>query len=395
MLEPNPWQNLDHEIVEKVLAKLPLSSLLQYRRVCKRWKESISSPKVARHYHDLKTTIFYCNPGYVFTFRGRRIWGPCLIIRNNRSGDWIRESLPFARRHETYHLVAAGGGLLGFCKGNKAEYIVVYNPLSKHWRALALPSPLLPRLPLGAYWCSPLRHILFGFMVNSDTGDYNLLVTGFHDEGPKITYIYDSSTKIWLQSNARFPSLPKRLNGIWVNTDPAVSISDKLYWYVWERSLDNNDIIKGVAVFRFKDEVWKISIQSYSDSLPCGFHLAAFDGRVILMDWFDDTFHDLSYPSNGLGCSLGEEIDVLPYSLFSELEHLGENSYSPRKSFADGSTLFTLYKSTPVDVASPPPSFYAVGQYNPKDGHSLVPLIISPRDESNFGVFTPRLLAFP
>ncbi|KAL3695662.1 hypothetical protein R1sor_009738 [Riccia sorocarpa] len=276
-LDPEIWGSFPPELLQKVLAKLPLTSLLSCRSVSKEWKNLIET-RVVYEGHPGKPILFYHHPC------GRLVPGgpflsPCLIFPSYTSNTWKQETLPF---DETKELVAADGGLVCFSNEYSPDNFVIYNPLSKMWRELQLPSSVLPRLPRGSVFKDPFSSLLVGLSVNRDNGVYRLLVAGIHEDGPRNALMYDSSgTGSWKRCATVPPMQTTFMNGEW-RSERGVCLGGNLYWHVYECSRDQ--IVKGIVKYSVENDVWAFVRDKIPCELPSNFHITAHDASILPLE---------------------------------------------------------------------------------------------------------------
>ncbi|KAL2608690.1 hypothetical protein R1flu_027263 [Riccia fluitans] len=202
-LDSTLWQQLPRDVLEKVLAKLPVSSLMSFCRVCKRWKTLIRSNEFARRYLSVKPVIFRHHPRYQKLGPSRKEEKPYLEIPCAKTNVWKKHTLDFAS--EDVDLVAADEGLICFKRSKSRSILFIYNPLTRHVRTLRVPE-------YSERSCWVYEEMLVGLTVDPDTGNYRLLV-GFiemyleEDEETRGTHIYDSLYSTWT-STSLSPKLP-------------------------------------------------------------------------------------------------------------------------------------------------------------------------------------------
>lgn len=127
-LNPEIWSRVPPELLERIIARLPVTSVLRFRAVCRRWNQlpfDKQFPKLPPH------QIGACPPF---------LSPQSHILYIEGSGKW--RSIPF-HFFPSQHVIleASGGGLLLFSKSNKSSRLVesfyVCNPVTKEWRELA------------------------------------------------------------------------------------------------------------------------------------------------------------------------------------------------------------------------------------------------------------------
>ncbi|KAL3676683.1 hypothetical protein R1sor_026631 [Riccia sorocarpa] len=261
------WRNLPPDVLEKILAKLPVPSLMSFSRVCKRWENLIQSPGFARRCDSVKPIVFCHYPGnskasgvLAKNKKARSFLAfPC-----TKTNTWEKHILEFASEPVT--LIAADQGLMCFRPEGKHSTLLIYNPLTRQFRRVRVP---------GKSREGTDPEMLVGLSVNPDTGSYKLVV-GFielniqegedEEEESRGTHIYDSQSSLWTSSYV-YPSFPFPEDefGDWDDSTqwyPHVSVhcGGNFYWIIEEKY----DAI-GTHFFRFlvkydtKLNIWIVS----------------------------------------------------------------------------------------------------------------------------------------
>ncbi|KAL3676627.1 hypothetical protein R1sor_026575 [Riccia sorocarpa] len=245
-LDSSLWQQLPVDLLENVLTKLPVSSLMSFSRVCKRWKNLIQSAEFACRSRSVKPFVFCHYPGdYYHSKQGRSY----LAIPSEKTNSWKKHRLQFSS--DPVDLVAADQGLLCFRSKSKLtrNTLFVYNPLTRRSRKVTVPGNSEVEDELLLFRGT---RMLVGLMVDQERGNYKLVV-GFigkkflDDEEPRGTHIYDSlsSTWTWTSLSPDFPPLPMEIDNeddedenrsYWSEWKPGVSLRSggNLYWMVEE-----------------------------------------------------------------------------------------------------------------------------------------------------------------
>ncbi|KAL3676678.1 hypothetical protein R1sor_026626 [Riccia sorocarpa] len=166
-LRSSLWENLPSDVMDKILAKLPISALMNFSRVCKRWECYIRTAEFARRCHSVQPVLFYHYPGE-YNLSSGKIIHPYLAIPSTKSSTWEKHTLDFAS--EKIYLVAADHGLVCFKTVEKRSILFVYNPVTRQFKKLRVPGKFraLPKRP------DP--RMLVGLIVDQETGNYKLVV---------------------------------------------------------------------------------------------------------------------------------------------------------------------------------------------------------------------------
>lgn len=179
------WSNLPEDVMDRILAWLPVASFFRFRTVCKRWSYIMfSSSFLSVCSHVPAQSPYFLK---IANFENSMI----LSSFDPSVNKWHNIPIDFLPYHAGYP-VAAARGLLCFInkiRGYMDDYtsLFICNPLTKHWRELP---PML----------SKQRPILVSMVVDKTTKAYKVIVAG-----QVSTEVFDSSSSTWKKSG----SLPR------------------------------------------------------------------------------------------------------------------------------------------------------------------------------------------
>lgn len=179
------WSQLPEDLVDRILAWLPVASFLRLRTVCKKWSTIMYSPSFLEVCSQVPTQ------GPYFMKISNCEYSRLLSSYNPVLCKWHDIPISFLPPHAGFP-VASAGGLL--CLINKFHGYVddfcslfVCNPLTKSWREL-------PPMP-----CKQ-RPILVSMVAERRPFSYKVIVAGL-----LTTEVFDSTTCSW----RRVGSLPR------------------------------------------------------------------------------------------------------------------------------------------------------------------------------------------
>jgi hypothetical protein len=199
-LEAEVWKNLPVDLLERVLASLPLLTLLEFRTVCKAWASLPSSPRFRR----LCSQV--ANHAYTYLFVFKEVaWSsnsnPSAL--DSSSGVWyslnpsfflpqLKSSScwPLSKREAalyTQDIVAADGSF--FCRWSSHDEVSVCNPATRSVRMLP-PPPLYTDPPHGRV----------ALVVDKQTFAFKLFVVSEDRNGDRALSkleVYDSIADAW------------------------------------------------------------------------------------------------------------------------------------------------------------------------------------------------------
>lgn len=184
----NIWSRLPEEVMDLVLAWLPLSAFFRMRCVCKKWNHIISSPNFLNTYSRVPfRTAFFL---HLIKLNGV-LTAACHDPTNNR---WQR--LPLDSIPVNAYIHGGAGGLF-CCQRVVNSFLVlsVCNPLTKKWRDL----PPMPNLNASTCFVK--------MIANPRNNTYKIVRVGqlqplptVRNNGARIelcTEVYESATDSW------------------------------------------------------------------------------------------------------------------------------------------------------------------------------------------------------
>ncbi|GJM98500.1 hypothetical protein PR202_ga15521 [Eleusine coracana subsp. coracana] len=157
----DPATRITPDVIEEILLRLPVSSLLRFRRVCKQWCNMINDPRFIRE-HALRAPkhLLLFLPKFDISTGHRKIFEPNRAMKVNE--NW--SPLTWAASHidPDDHLFASCNGLLCFYK---TYMLKIANPASGQCLHISKPDGIL----LYDF------HYLYSFGFHPVTGEYKIL----------------------------------------------------------------------------------------------------------------------------------------------------------------------------------------------------------------------------
>lgn len=249
-MEPSVWERLPEEILELVLARLPLKSILRLRTVCHKWNRLPLSKRFVR----LHSISEHFSPGFVMCARRSFMRSEDLERSGSNLGHrigitkWLR--LPFKVGSKLsipsgfIRLEASAGNLLCFSefkewRSGPVNYYVC-NPVTRSCRNLP------ERVEKGATQ-------LAGMTVDADSGHYKVLIavsaggqtTNDQPLQKLFADVYDSRTDQWNRAQKMSP-VAKVVPG-----SLAVFCKGEFFWLVSSQSGT------GLLIFNMEREDWR------------------------------------------------------------------------------------------------------------------------------------------
>ncbi|KAL2633138.1 hypothetical protein R1flu_004617 [Riccia fluitans] len=189
-LDSKIWQDLPEDLIDRVLASLPLITLFRIRCVCKKWNLMIHSPI----FLEICAQVPFREAFFLlFPLLGEETL--CTAF-NSSTCRWQKmPSLGFLPAHVKYVDCGAGGLLLfSFGSQNQSLSLYVCNPMTKQWKQL--PPVMHKRMPI-------VRHLV----VDRKMRRYKIILAGNIDlttpESQRnrctSTAVYDSTCDRWVK----------------------------------------------------------------------------------------------------------------------------------------------------------------------------------------------------
>lgn len=267
------WGALPEQLIELVLARLPLPYLLPMRAVCKRWSELL---RTRRFLSAQRSATVQC-PAYVLTVNEPAFsvfaffqQGPELYYLRSSSlycpisKNWFNmalDCLPF----RDFYITSVGGGLLcfvaykGTAASNREVVVGVCNPASRSYR-------VLPRWTETSSYNLP---VFVAMVVDNFTRSYKIVLV---DHDRECTQLYRSASMAW----TRTESVPARHTFPFYDRTPTQAV-------VRGATLVCATQCKtGVATYDMDAGLW----DSYHVALPglhSNVHLVQHHGRILMI----------------------------------------------------------------------------------------------------------------
>ncbi|XP_057455495.1 F-box/kelch-repeat protein At3g23880-like, partial [Lotus japonicus] len=213
----NKYPTLPHELIIEILLRLPVRSVLRFRRVCKSWSSLISDPHFAKSHFD-----FNAAPTHRLLLRfliDEQVESFDLDSSvDDRSAVKILNIPPPSMwcDHDPVHF-------LGSCRGfmllayQHAGDVIVWNPATNfHQQIPGLDSEFL------------FKNNLCGFGYDSSTDDYVVVVITMYLPKTEI-HVFSLKTKTWCDIkyvNVRY------MDFAFLRARPGVLLNDSLHWQV-------------------------------------------------------------------------------------------------------------------------------------------------------------------
>ncbi|CAM6081793.1 unnamed protein product [Calypogeia fissa] len=273
------WSKLPDEMVELVLKQLPFSSLIQFRVICKQWNSVITSSEFSRACR--KQIAPKCVPILVANdLMESSKWS--FNPYNSTSNSWLTYSLSFLHDvcdSRPLYLTASSGGLMCFETEDRRN-LIVCNPITRRWRLLELPDATGQSIrTTSSCQDTDYRHTLTGLIVDSESGDYKLIVASLAKCAEERTLVYDSAKLSWTRK-AQIPEGKRFVN------PAALTCNGNLYCLVKNPlGLEERTCIWRVLKYEVESDSWCEApvVTGWPGNSSTELELVEHQGQVLLV----------------------------------------------------------------------------------------------------------------
>ncbi|KAM0934873.1 putative F-box domain, galactose oxidase/kelch, beta-propeller, kelch-type beta propeller [Dioscorea sansibarensis] len=207
IMEQQIWKDLPEDLMEAVVARLPVATIFRLRLVCSRWNSWITSASFSQQYAEVPRAHpwFYTTTTYE-NVNIRAMYDPSMK-------KWHHSSIPSLPSWMTFFPVASAGGLICFMDISHRNFYVC-NPLNCSFKEL-------PSIQVKAHLNKAV-----GMILNGKTADSGYKIIWLDDNGNY--QVYNSMQNIWSCSGNLPPSIKRPL---YLNLrSQSVSIGSMLYF---------------------------------------------------------------------------------------------------------------------------------------------------------------------
>ncbi|XP_059459050.1 F-box/kelch-repeat protein At3g61590 [Corylus avellana] len=256
---------LPDDLLERILACLPIASIFRAGCVCKRWHEIVSSNKFFWNF----SNVLSQKPWYFMFTSSEEPTGYAYdpILRK-----WYGIELPQIRAPDWS--IASSCGLVGFMDTDSRSELYVCNPITKCWKKLEEP----PGLKFPDYSALAIS-------VNRISHGYNITVVkskevpGNFFQWDISIHIYDSETIMWTTS------LTEVLAG-WRGGDESVICDGVLYFLIYSTGSGGPENRHGLIAYNLSSRsshgLLKRSFIPVPCPLTCG-RLMSLKGKLVMV----------------------------------------------------------------------------------------------------------------
>ncbi|PON46503.1 F-box domain containing protein [Parasponia andersonii] len=271
----NGFETLPWEIISDILSKLPISSLVQFKYVCRAWRLIGQDPNLLQLYGSRTAEE---NPCLVFHFdspiRNQLYFvdfhGNCYRDEKQSQVLVVRKiQTPFCSSMPEYDVVGSCNGLLCLSDSLYNDSLYIYNPFMRDYREL----PKTNRYPD--------QEVVFGFGFSPVTKEYKVVkVIYCYRDGNKGFFRHrsrsstQSEVQVFTLGSSRWRSLGKVSH--YLHHWPAVLVQGGLHWMTCRPRYRTG---RNVVAFDLDAEEFReVSKPDAFGLRRCDYHLATVRG---------------------------------------------------------------------------------------------------------------------
>ncbi|XVE78360.1 hypothetical protein DITRI_Ditri13aG0138500 [Diplodiscus trichospermus] len=169
-------ENLPHEIIVDILSRLPITSLVQFKFVCRGWRALAQDPLLADMHLSWKSEsnpclILHCD----FPIRNH-LYFVDLSAHNPDKDKVKRLYLPFQASMPEFDVIGSCNGLLCLSDSLYNDSLYVYNPFTMDYM----------ELPKSRKY--PDQEVVFGFGFHPKTKEYKVIKIVYYRNSSSVSY---------------------------------------------------------------------------------------------------------------------------------------------------------------------------------------------------------------
>lgn len=293
--------SLTQDIIEDILLRLPVKSLIRFKCVCKQWFSLITDPTFAKwhlaqatndeKYMDRRRlSIFIYTRNQAAANVSPSVYGRvvgncngmvCTDYEFNTSiYTPVRRDVVVDTRFHLFgrRVVGSCDGLICVVQGFNTFYL--WNPSTREHKTLPRPTVVHAGRSFGG-------RLIYGLGYDSSTDDYKMF-RGCYSRSRRTTEVFSLKTNSWRRIHQEFPS------GYYPHSRSSVLINEALHWTL--RRLRRNDganFSNGVVSFDLKEERFKelaLPDETRAGSCPT---LGVLGGDLAMIQHLSDGSHQV------------------------------------------------------------------------------------------------------
>ncbi|XP_009762226.1 F-box/kelch-repeat protein At3g23880-like [Nicotiana sylvestris] len=237
--------NLPEDVIFEILIRLPVTSLVRFKCVCKSWYSLIENPNlISKHLHNLSSRKNYVR--LLISRRGNITNKRVVSLSMNDTFDvFINQDFPsyFNDKFGHVRLIGPCNGIVCLC--GYPDNIVIWNPSIRDYK-------ILPQSQIQRLVGSTVRGSDFGLGFDSKRNDYKVIQILFCLSNDRVVVyqveIYSLNENIWRKYNGIVPAKIKYGNISW-----SMIYKNEIFCWLAQNG-DNNEVILS---FNMSEEIFE------------------------------------------------------------------------------------------------------------------------------------------
>lgn len=240
-------ETLPREIVFDILSKLPISSLVQFKYVCRAWRVLTQDPNLVDLYNsrteeENPCLIFHCD----FPIRNLLYFVDFQADRDDEKQAVKRIQTPFCSSMPEFNVIGSCNGLLCLSDSLYNEGLYVYNPFTRDYRELPKTNQFQN------------QEVVFGFGFHPTTKEYKVVKIIYYENGYRGLRnrfrISSSEVQVFTLGSSRWRSLGKVSHDLHKWPTAQVLVNGRLHWVTGRRKYRTG---RNVVSFDLGDEKFR------------------------------------------------------------------------------------------------------------------------------------------
>ncbi|KAJ0053814.1 hypothetical protein Pint_01900 [Pistacia integerrima] len=267
---------LPRDVVLDILSRLPITSLVQFKYVCKGWRALVQDPLIANLQlatkpHDANNNpclILHCD----FPIRNQLYFIDFFSHKDDEKDKVRKFHMPFQAKMPEFDVVGSCNGLLALSDSLYNDALYIYNPFTRDY--IELPKSLQ----------YPDQEVVFGFGFHPVTKQYKVIKivyyrksyssSNYHQRARRIIYPR-SDVQVYTLGSPAWRSLGK-LSYQFVRRPSEALVNGRLHWVTRPRRYSP---ARRIVSFDLADEQFREVPKPDCGGLNrCNYHLAVLKG---------------------------------------------------------------------------------------------------------------------
>ncbi|KAK9226150.1 hypothetical protein WN943_011197 [Citrus x changshan-huyou] len=264
-------ETLPREIVLHILLRLPITSLVQFKFVCRAWRALAQDPLLANLHNTTSTSKAEKNPCLIlhcdFPIRNQL----CFIDFSDNQDKVRKFNMPFQAKMPEFDAVGSCNGLLCLSDSLFNDAICIYNPFTRDY--IELPKSMQ----------YPDQEVVFGFGFHPVSKEYKVIKIVYYRKSCSNSSFQRTRRVIYPRSDVQVYTVGSpawrskgKLAYQFVRRPSEALVKGRLHWVTRPRRYSP---VRGIVSFDIADEQFREVPKPDCGGLNrCNYHLAVLSG---------------------------------------------------------------------------------------------------------------------